>query len=428
MSAYGKIFVQSRYLSDNMSTVWLEANGIDDETLESVLPTSGGRWKRRGPTESAAKSYKRFKELLSTPVDQIHADMNNIFQLAIRNHRRQMIERLGTEVVERTKIDLFLLWVINGIGCRHRVFHLVFNQPDLYKDMGNPLYCECCHIERDGPGGINLFGIPIHETVGSQVNQPWLDKWAPDAPSILPSGTSKQPIVRPTVNKARLDILVSDIGHWRNDLEQSSRNVHGLSASQFLRDKDIVKIRARIRCINTETDLKEVLRQVGYCFPASFISEHIPNLLRCIQTSLSNTRNLQQRMRLPSPRIPEAPLPPPALPWLKTTTQVEASMRIAQDQLERERQVAVQKAKVDKERMRNKTKGLLKINENQERKRKAHEDREMKREALTADYEHKKKKEARKQKEIEKQALRDITNESQRRSGRKRQALEKWEG
>ena len=40
MSAYGKIFVQSRYLVDNMSKAWLEANGIDDETLESMLPTS----------------------------------------------------------------------------------------------------------------------------------------------------------------------------------------------------------------------------------------------------------------------------------------------------------------------------------------------------------------------------------------------------
>jgi len=163
--------------------------------------------------------------------------------------------------------------------------------------------------------------------------------------------------------------------------------------------------------------LGKVLCQVGYCFPSSFISEHIPDLLQCIQTSLSNTSNLQQRTRLPSLPIPETPLPPPALLRLKTTVQVEASMRIAQDQLEREQQVAVQKAKVEKERERNKTKGLLKINENQERKRTAHKEQEMKKEALTDKYECEKKREARKQKEIEKQTLRDITNESQRRSG-----------
>src|SRR5579859_6939664 len=125
-----------------------------------------------------------------------------------------MIKRLGSEVVERTKIDLFLLRVINTTGCRHRLFHLVFNEPDLYKDMGSPLCCECCHVEQDGPSGIDLLGIPIHETVGCQVNQPWLDKWAPGV-DFLPSGTSKPPIVRPEVNKARLEILVTDIGQDR---------------------------------------------------------------------------------------------------------------------------------------------------------------------------------------------------------------------
>jgi len=177
MSAYAKIFVQSRYLIDNMSSAWLDANGIDDETLESMFPISGrGRKQPHVRPASTARSYKRFSELLSTPVDRIHVEINNIFQLAIRNHRQRMIERLGKDVVDRTKIDLFLLSIINTIGCRHRVFHLVFNEPDLYKDMGNPLCCECCHVERDGPAGIDLLGIPIHESVGCQVNQPWLDK------------------------------------------------------------------------------------------------------------------------------------------------------------------------------------------------------------------------------------------------------------
>src|SRR5579859_6353765 len=201
MFAYGKLFVQSRYLVENMSDAWLEANGIDDETVESILPTSArGRKQPRVPPVSAAKSYKRFKELLTTPIDQIHADIVNGFQLAIRKHREQMIKRLGPEVVERHKIDLFLLWVINTTRCRHRVFHLIFNEPDLYKDMGNPQCCDCCHVERDGPGGIDLLGIPIHETVGCQVNQPWLDKWAPGA-HLSPSGTLKPPIVRPAVNQ-----------------------------------------------------------------------------------------------------------------------------------------------------------------------------------------------------------------------------------
>ena len=43
MSVYAKVFVQSMYLIDNLSNVWLEANGIDDKTLESMFPTSDRR-------------------------------------------------------------------------------------------------------------------------------------------------------------------------------------------------------------------------------------------------------------------------------------------------------------------------------------------------------------------------------------------------
>src|SRR5271154_1871321 len=431
MSSYGKIFLQSQYLLDNMSQAWLEANGIDDETLESMLPTSGrARKQSHVPPIPAAKSYKRFKELLSSPVDQIHTEMNNIFQLAIRNHRAEMIKGLGAQVVNRTKNDLFVLWDINTTGCRHLVFHLLFEEAEVYKDMGNPLCCECCHVERDGPGGIDLLGIPIHETVGCQVNQPWLDKWAPGV-HFLPSGPSKPPIVRQAVNQARLEILVTDIRQWRDGLEHSSGNVHGLSASQFIPDKDILKIRAKVRYIETETDLQQVLRQAGYRLPNAFISNHVPDLLRCIQTSLSNTLHLQQQTGLPAPPrspIPEVPLPPSALPWLKTTAQVEAGMKIAQNCIERERHVALQKEKEEKARERNKTKGLLKIKENEQRKRDAHRDREREKGALTSIYKRAKKAEERKQKEIERQALVEITNVTQRRSGRTRQVSERWEG
>lgn len=346
-----------------------------------------------------------------------------------------MIEQLGKDVIEKIKIDLFLVWFVNSTGCGHRVFHLIFNEPDLYKDMSNPLCCEWCHVERDGSAEIDLLGIPIHETVGCQVNQLWLDKWVPKIHSLSSAGTSKPPMVLPAVNKARLEVLVSDINHWRNNLVQSSGNIHGLSASQFIRDNAIDKIRARIRYIKTETDLQEVLRLMGYRFPTAFISDHVPDLLRCIQNSLSNTQHLQHRNRLPSPSryaisevVLPSPVPLPGLPWLKTIADVDTSMRIAQDQAERNKRIALQKGKEEKERERKNTKELLKVIQEQERKREALRDREMKKQALAAKYEYEKKVEARKQKEMDRQALKDITNESQRRSGRKRQALDRWEG
>jgi hypothetical protein len=431
ISAYAKIFVQPMYLIDNMSNPWLDANGIEDKALESMFPSSGRHSRQQCvPPVSTTKSYNKFKELLATPVDQIHASINDNFQQAIRSHRRQMIERLGKDVVNNTKIDLFLVWFINTTKCRHRVFHLVFNEPDLYKDMGNTLCCECCHVERDGSAGIDLLGIPIHETVGCQANQPWLDKWARDADS-LPSSTSKPRMLLPSVSKPRLKVLVSDLRHWRNSLERSSGNVHGLSAKQFLRDDAIDKIRARIRYIKTENNLREVLLQVGYRFPAAFISDLVPDLHQCIQHSLSNTLHLQGRKRLTSPTrsvIPEAALRPKALPWLRTIAELDMDIRTAQDQLEQERQLALQKEKEEKERERNKAKGLLKRVQEQERKREVHRDREKKRHVLAARYEREKKAEARKQKEIDRKVLGDITNESKRRSQRKRQCIDRWEG
>jgi len=49
-----------------------------------------------------------------------------------------MMERLGKDAVGKTKINLFLVWFIETTGCRHHVFYLVFNEPDLYKDIDNP--------------------------------------------------------------------------------------------------------------------------------------------------------------------------------------------------------------------------------------------------------------------------------------------------
>ena len=292
-----------------------------------------------------------------------------------------MMECLGKDVVGMTKIDLFLMWFINTIECRHRVFHLIFNESNLYKNMINPLCCDCCHVEQDDSGEIDVGGIPIHTTLGCQANQPWLDKWVPNMDSV-PSGTPKPFILPlPAVNKARLEVLISDLNDWRNDLEQSSGNVHDLSASQFIRDNVIGKIRARIRYIKSETDLHEVLRQVRYRFPTAFISDHVPDLFRCIQNSLSNTLHLQHRKRLPSPSrsaIPEVVCSPGGLTWMRTIAEVDARIRIAQDELERERQLTLQKEKEEKQRERNKTKELLKIKQAQERKREKHRVQEMK--------------------------------------------------
>lgn len=174
---------------------------------------------------------------------------------------------------------------------------------------------------------------------------------------------------------------------------------------------------------------------MGYRFPTAFISDHVPDLLRYIQNSLSNIQHLQHRNRLPSPSryaisevVLSSPVPLPGLPWLKIIADVDTSMRIAQDQAERNKRIALQKGKEEKERECKNTKELLKVIQEQERKREALRDREMKKQALAAKYEYEKKVEARKQKEMDRQALKDITNESQRRSGRKRQALDRWEG
>lgn len=121
-------------------------------------------------------------------------------------------------------------------------------------------------------------------------------------------------------------------------------------------------------------------------------------------------------------------MPPPALPWLRTTAQVDAGMRIAQNRVERERQVALRKGPGEKARERNKAKELLKIKENEQRKRDTHRDRERKKAALTSLYKRAKKTEERKEKEIERQALTDVTNVTQRTSGRKRQVSDRWEG
>jgi hypothetical protein len=100
-------------------------------------------------------------------------------------------------------------------------------------------------------------------------------------------------------------------------------------------------------------------------------------------------------------------------------------MKIVQNRLERERHVALQKEKEEKARESNKAKGLLKIKENEQRKRDAQRDRERQKGALTSIYTRAKKAEERK---TERQVLVEITNVTQRRSGRTRQVSERWEG
>jgi hypothetical protein len=276
------------------------------------------------------------------------------------------------------------------------------------------------------PYGVDFGRIPVQLTLGCQGNQKWLDKWVPEDISAAP--TRLKPTVQgPVVSKARLEALVNDMKTWRQDLARSEGNIQKLSQFHLLPDKAISKVRSKIRSIQTESDLKKVPRLVGYHFPGAFITDHIPDLLQCIQSSLQNSTHPDRQPSPPpaSQIVIEPPrVPPPALPWMLTSATVDQNMLLERDQ--REQQKRTEKER--RERERETIKGTQKARQEQEKKREAQKVLEEKTRVMAAQYERKQKLEAKKQKENKRQALRDMTNESRRTSGRPRKELNRWEG
>jgi hypothetical protein len=137
------------------------------------------------------------------------------------------------------------------------------------------------------PYGVDFGRIPVQLTLGCQGNQKWLDKWVPEDVSAPP--TRLKPTVQgPVVSKARLEALVNDMKTWRQDLARSEGNIQKLSQFHLLPDKAISKVRSKIRSIQTESDLKKVLRLVGYHFPGAFITDHIPD--QCYESRTMSAR------------------------------------------------------------------------------------------------------------------------------------------
>ena len=151
MSAFAKLFTQPIYVLENTTNAWLDANGIEDKILRTTMGDSlPPTLRNTNSPESNAKSYEIFKYLLTIPVDRIHSELNTKFQEAIRRHHQDTIDRLTSKVANRTKVDLFVVWVINNLGCRHGVFLLMFQDPDPYQ-VNPGLCCDTCHGVRDMP-------------------------------------------------------------------------------------------------------------------------------------------------------------------------------------------------------------------------------------------------------------------------------------
>ncbi len=110
--ANAQLFFQSGYKVENLTQKWLESNGIKNSEFRGLLGGPGHMLLHA--TVEDDDIYSIFKECLTLPVDRHHHELNLKFMEVIIKHRDEQLHRIGTVECHKTKVDLFILWLINS--------------------------------------------------------------------------------------------------------------------------------------------------------------------------------------------------------------------------------------------------------------------------------------------------------------------------
>ena len=188
-------------------------------------------------------------------------------------------------------------WTISTNGCRHRPPLVAFADAQVMFESSDPDCDNCLMGYLLANGGIEeppvVYGIPFAITLA----------YEPYAKTENQADTTTQKartIRKRTIAADRMEKLTADIHAWRDILEPLFTDRPGLDMGMLLSNKTIDSIAVKCRHIDSEDELKDVLRGLGHALPGSMLTPHVGSLHKCIMDSLSAShppRQLETSLR-----------------------------------------------------------------------------------------------------------------------------------
>jgi hypothetical protein len=198
---------------------------------------------------------------VETHVRQLYQEVKT-FHDAIRQAKAETRGTKKAPIPMAKKLDPGVVWLLATKGCRHRVFGVMFEDPDLFE---NHRYwcCDCCVVEKGENLRDKLVAGISPEISFSNPTPSEVITLAPPAPKptrFEPSGHEKTRILLERLRLAR-------------EYEWRQLQLPDTIPSMLLSDKALKKLCSQVKFIVNEDALRGILEEAGVCLKYSFFSD-----------------------------------------------------------------------------------------------------------------------------------------------------------
>jgi hypothetical protein len=198
---------------------------------------------------------------VKTHVRQLYQEVQT-FHDAIRQAKAETRGTKKAPIPVAKKLDPAVVWLLATKGCRHRVFRVMFEDPDLFESH-HYWCCDCCVVEKGEKLGDKVVAGISPDISFSNPNPPEVVTAAPAAPKptrFEPSGNEKTRILQERLCLAREY-------QWRQ------LKMPDTIPSMLLSDKVLKKLCTQVKFIVDEDALRAILEDSGVHLKYSFLSD-----------------------------------------------------------------------------------------------------------------------------------------------------------
>lgn len=198
---------------------------------------------------------------VETHVRQLYQEVKS-FHDAIRQAKAETRGTKKAPIPMAKKLDPAVVWLLATKGCRHRVFSVMFEDPDLFESH-RYWCCDCCVVEKGENLGDKVVAGISPDISFSNPNPPEAVTAAPAAPKptrLEPSGHEKTRILQERLRLAR-------------EYEWRQLKMPDTIPSMLLSDKILKKLCTQVKFIVDEDALRAILEDSGVHLKYSFLSD-----------------------------------------------------------------------------------------------------------------------------------------------------------
>jgi hypothetical protein len=288
VEAVGVIYVKRAVLSDVPLTAWEDAwneNDPPDEEPDDwdvdadglrVIPVS----KQRNLELFGLPVREDTIAYVSSHVRQLYSEAKT-FHDAIDQAKSEIKGSNQKRVPMAKKLDPAVLWLLATQGCRHRVFSVMFDDPDVFEARHRYWCCDNCAVA----SGLVLSDIKvagISPNISFACTEPPSDPAPPAVPPADPTPTRLE-----TIGPERIRILRQRLLLGR-EFECKQLQIPDILPEMIFSDDVVQKVCSQVRYIVDENALRTVLKSAGLRLKFSLLSDSaVSRIIRIINFVMS---------------------------------------------------------------------------------------------------------------------------------------------